>query len=130
MANREFHFSRYTYVRDYDIRQRIGVAVIDWNVRAFRNFSPFCKFIHLLDRPYHGGMWNTVEGIPGVEERREGWKENVAFVRKGKKKKRIISTAYLVKRNILGFSLSIYGEGLTQLWTLVSPASGERNSFA
>lgn len=73
-------------------------------------------------------MWNTVEGIPGVEERREGWKENVAFVRKGKKKKRVISTAYLVKRNILGFSLSIYG--LTQLWTLVSPASGERNSFA
>lgn len=72
MANREFHFSRYTYVRDYDMRQRIGVAVIDWNVRAFRNFSPFCKFIHLLDRPYHGGMWNTVEGIPGVEERREG----------------------------------------------------------
>lgn len=47
-----------------------------------------------------------------------------------KEEDNLVSTAYLVKRNILGFSLSIYGEGLTQLWTLVSPASGERNSFA
>lgn len=100
MANHEFHFSRYTYVRDYDMRQRIGVAVIDWNVRAFRNFSPFCKFIHLLDRPYHGGMWNTVEGIPGVEERREGWEENVAFVRKGKKKERVIRFQQLTSSNV------------------------------
>lgn len=48
--------------------------------------------------------------------------------RKKEEESNSVSTAYLVKRNILGFSLSIYG--LTQLWTLVSPASGERNSFA
>lgn len=48
--------------------------------------------------------------------------------RKKEEESNSVSTAYLVKRNILGFSLSIYG--LTQLWTLVSPASGKRNSFA
>lgn len=126
MANHEFHFSRYTYVRDYDMRQRIGVAVIDWNVRAFRNFSPFCKFIHLLDRRYveYGGR----NSRRGRKERRMEGKCRIRSKRKKEEESNSVSTAYLVKRNILGFSLSIYG--LTQLWTLVSPASGERNSFA
>lgn len=65
----------------------------------------------------------------GRKERRMGGKCRIRSKRK-KEEDNLVSTAYLVKRNILGFSLSIYGEGLTQLWTLVSPASGERNSFA
>lgn len=57
-----------------------------------------------------------------------GGKCRIRSKRKKEGESNSVSTAYLVKRNILGFSLSIYG--LTQLWTLVSPASGERNSFA